>query len=310
MSTLTKTFNKSKPRRSLSDSTQCYLLISLQIIGFFVFTIYPIIWAISKSWFYYNGNDMDTSFVGWENFIIAFRDARYWSTWAYTFKFAFYKIGIEIPLALILAVLISRGRKGSNLFRSICYLPHIISTAIVGVMISNMFDYFGILNNIFTTLGIIDKPVEWFASQSAATIVLVSGSTWCTFGINVLYFCAALSNVPKDLYESADIDGAGKIRQFFSITIPMIAPVVSTILLLSINGTLHVGEYILVTTGGGPAGSTNTVGSYLINSYVPGFASTTVNIGYGCALSLITTIIYSTIAVIYTKSTKKLQNIY
>ena len=310
MSTITKTLDRNKPRRSLSDSTQCYLLISLQIIGFFVFTIYPIIWAISKSWFYYNGNDLETTFVGWQNFAIAFRDTRYWSTWAYTFKFAAYKISIEIPLALILAVLISRGRKGSNFFRSLCYLPHIISTAIVGVVISNMFDYFGILNKILTSVGFIDSPIDWFASKSTATAVLVSGSTWSTFGINVLYFCAALNNVPEVLYESAELDGAGKVRQFFSITLPMIAPVASTILLLSINGTLHVGEYILVTTGGGPAGTTNTVGSYLINSYVPGFADASVNIGYGCALSLITTIIYSTIAVIYTKSTKKLQNLY
>lgn len=310
MSTITKTLNRNKSPRSLSDSTQCYLLIGLQIIGFFVFTIYPIIWAVSKSWFYYNGNDLETSFVGWQNFVIAFSDVRYWSSWAYTFKFAIYKISIEIPLALILAVLISRGRRGSNFFRSLCYLPHIISTAIVGVMISNMFDYFGILNKILSAVGLINSPVDWFASQSTATTVLVSGSTWSTFGINVLYFCAALSNVPKDLYESADLDGAGKVRQFFSITLPMIAPVASTILLLSINGTLHVGEYILVTTGGGPAGTTNTVGSYLIDSYVPGFAEASVNIGYGCALSLITTIIYSTIAVIYTKSTKKLQNIY
>ena len=310
LSTIPKTLNKNKSLGSLSDSTQCYLLIGLQIIGFFVFTIYPIIWAVSKSWFYYDGNPSATKFIGWQNFAIAFHDGRYWSTWAYTFKFAIYKICIEIPLALILATLISKGRRGSNFFRSLCYLPHIISTAIVGVMISNMFDYFGILNKLLTNLKLIDSPVDWFAGQSTATIVLIAGSIWSTFGINVLYFCAALSNVPKDLYESADLDGAGKIRQFFSITLPMIAPVASTILLLSINGTLHVGEYILVTTGGGPAGTTNTVGSYLINSYVPGFAASSVNIGYGCALSLITTIIYSTIAVIYTKSTKKLQNLY
>ena len=90
----------------------------------------------------------------------------------------------------------------------------------------------------------------------------------------------------------------------------MIAPVASTILLLAINGTLHVGEYIIVTTGGGPAGTTHTVGSYLIDAFVPGFADSAVNIGYGCALSLITTIIYSVIAIIYTRLTKKMQNIY
>mgnify|MGYP004533439179 FL=1 len=275
-----------------------------------MFTIYPIIWAISKSWFYYNGIDADTSFVGWDNFIIAFQDTKYWSSWLLTLKFTVYKIMLEIPLALVLATLLSKKLKGSDFFRSMFYLPNIISVAIVGVMISNLFDYFGVMNNLLPACGLIDAPIDYFANSSTALGVLVVGSAWSSFGINVLYFCAALNNVPKDMYEAADIDGAGRFTQFFKITVPMIAPVASTILLLAINGTLHVGEYIIVTTGGGPAGTTHTVGSYLIDAFVPGFADSAVNIGYGCALSLITTIIYSVIAIIYTRLTKKMQNIY
>ena len=307
MSTVSRTKNKI----SLSDSTQCYLLISLQIIGFFVFTIYPIIWAISKSWFYYDGVAANTSFVGWDNFAIAFTDSKYWSSWLVTFKYTALKICIEIPIALILATLLSiRKLKGADFFRSMFFLPNIISTAIIGVMISNLFDYFGVMNRLLSSLGIINAPVDWFANSNTALGVLVGGSAWNTFGVNILYFCAAINNIPKDMYEAADIDGAGKLTQFFKITIPMIAPVASTILLLAINGTLHVGEYIIVTTGGGPAGTTHTVGSYLINAFLPGFAGTSVNIGYGCTLALITTIIYSLIAVIYTKLTKKMQNLY
>ena len=275
-----------------------------------MFTIYPIIWAISKSWFYYNGIDADTSFVGWDNFIIAFQDTKYWSSWLLTLKFTVYKIMLEIPLALVLATLLSKKLKGSDFFRSMFYLPNIISVAIVGVMISNLFDYFGVMNNLLPACGLIDAPIDYFANSSTALGVLVVGSAWSSFGINVLYFRAALNNVPKDMYEAADIDGAGRFTQFFKITVPMIAPVASTILLLAINGTLHVGEYIIVTTGGGPAGTTHTVGSYLIDAFVPGFADSAVNIGYGCALSLITTIIYSVIAIIYTRLTKKMQNIY
>lgn len=296
--------------KSPSESTQCYLLIGLQIIGFFAFTIYPIIWAISKSWFYYNGIASETSFIGWDNFVVAFQDTRYWDSWIVTLKFTALKILIEIPLALILATLLSRGYKGSNFFRSLFYLPNIISTAIVGVMIANLFDYSGIMNSILKTFGLTHVSVDWFANSMTSLGVLVAGSTWHSFGVNILYFCAALNNVPKDLYEAADIDGAGKLTQFFKVTVPMIAPVGSTILLLAINATLHVGEYILVTTGGGPAGTTHTVGSYLIDAFVPGFADATVNIGYGCALSLITTIIYCIVAFVYTKATKKLQNMY
>ena len=298
-------------KKGLSVPTQCYLLIGLQIIGFFVFTIYPILWSAAKAWFFYDGVDANTIFVGWENFKTIFtKDYIYWNTWLTTFKFTIYKTLLEIPIALILATLISKGLKGSNFFRSVFYLPNIISVAIIGVMFSNLFDYFGVMNNIMLKLGLIDKPVDWFAGTSTALGVLVVGSAWQTFGINILYFCAAINNVPNDMYEAAEIDGAGPIKQFFSITLPMIAPVFSTLLLLSINGTLHTSDYILVMANGAPAGSTFTVGAYMVNKFVPGFAEGVVNIGYGCALSLVTSAIYSAIAVVYMNATKKLKNIY
>ena len=303
--------NQKGIKKGLSVQTQCYLLIGLQIIGFFVFTIYPILWAAAKSWFFYDGIDANTIFVGWDNFKTIFtKDYIYWNTWLTTFKFTVYKTFLEIPIALLLATLISKGLKGSNFFRSMFYLPNIISVAIIGVVFSNLFDYFGVMNNILLKLGFIDQPIDWFANTGTSLAVLVIGSAWQTFGINVLYFCAAINNVPNVMYEAAEIDGAGPIRQFFSITLPMIAPVFSTLMLLSINGTLHTSSYILVMTNGAPAGTTFTVGAYLVNKFVPGFAEGVVNIGYGCALSLVTSAIYSIIAVIYMKSTKKLKNLY
>ena len=298
-------------KKGLSTSTQCYLLISLQIIGFFVFTIYPILWAAAKAWFFYDGVDKHTVFVGWDNFKAIFtKDYVYWNTWKTTFKFTFYKTILEIPVALFLATLLSRRLKGSDVFRSIFYLPNVISVAIIGVMFSNLFDYFGVMNNILMQLLLIDHAVDWFANTGTALGVLVVGSAWQTFGINVLYFCAALNNVPNDMYEAAKIDGAGAFTQFFKITLPMIAPVFSTLMLLSINGTLHTSDYILVMTNGAPAGSTFTVGSYMVSKFVPGFAEGVVNIGYGCALSIVTSLIYTTIAILYLKATKKLKNIY
>ena len=298
-------------KKGLSVSAQCYLLISLQIIGFFVFTLYPYIWTISKSWYFYDGIKAHTSYVGWDNFVSIFtKDAVYWKTWITTFKYAVFKTFLEIPLALILASLLTKKLKGSGFFRGVFYLPYIISVAIVGVVFSNIFDYFGIFNNILTKLNIIKEPVDWFGNAGTALAAIVFTSTWQTFGINVLYFCAAFNNVPKEVYEAADVDGAGKVRQFFSITLPMIAPVFVTVLLLSLNGTLHVGEFIVVMTNGAPAGATNTVGAYLISKFVPGFADGVVNIGYGCAVSLVTSLIYIAIALSYNKATAKFKNIY
>ncbi len=298
----------SKYKKSIQR--QSYLLLALPIIGFFVFTLYPLCWAIRYAFYYYNGTASATTFVGLQNFLTAFKDTSYWRAWLTTLQFALMKLPIELPLALLLAILLQRKIKGTGFFRSVYFLPQMISIAVVGLMVTCIFDYFGLANAWLKKLGLIADNIEWFSTKWKAMIVLVLGSIWQTFGINVLYFMAALNNIPEDLYEAASIDGASAAVKFFRITIPMMGPVLQTILLLSINGTLHTGEYILVTTNGSPGGDTYTVMSYLVGKFVPGFAERGVNIGYGCCLAVITAIITAAIAVAYKKLSKKLSNIY
>ena len=140
--------------------------------------------------------------------------------------------------------------------------------------------------------------------------MIVAGSIWATFGVNVMYLLAALATVPDDLYESADIDGASHTRKFFSITLPMIAPVFQTILLLSLLGSLSINEYIIVLTNGGPHGQTNAVMSYLYTKFVPGFAETSPQLGYDCAMSLVTTILFAIIGVSFNRISNKMNTLY
>jgi len=286
-------------------------MLSTQIIGFLVLTVYPICWAAKFSWFYYDGAICNTRFVGWENFIKIFtEDAMYWKTWLTTLQFALVKLPIELPLAMYLAVLLNKKLKGKGFFRAVFYLPNIISIAIVGLIFSNIFDYFGVINSLLVKFHIVKQEVDWFINKGTAMAVLVCGSIWCSFGINILYFLAALKNVPEELYDCAYLDGASKRTIFFKITLPMMAPVMQTIILLSVNGTLQINEYILVMTNGAPGGKTFTVMSYLVSKFVPGFAQTSVNIGYGCALSLVTSALMALIAFAYMKLSKKLSEIY
>lgn len=296
-------------KRNTKQTITAYLMIGLPIIGFFAFTLYPLLWAMMKSFYYYTGKLSDMQLVGFQNFIDVFKDATYWSRWAFTFKLAICKLCLEIPLAFVAALLLTRNIKLKGFFRSVYFLPTIVSVSIAGILYSVLFDYYGIINEVLIKLGLIDKQIDWFGSSSASLLGLVISTTWKTFGLNVIYFIAAISNVPEDCYEAAKIDGAGPLRTTFSITLPLIAPVFQTILLLAINGTLHESEFILVATNGAPGGSTFTVMSYVVSSFVPGFASTVVNIGYGCAISLVTSIIFSLIAIIYMKATKKMSNI-
>lgn len=298
-------------RIKASDQAQCYLLLALPLIGFFVFTIYPIIWSAIKAFYYYDLVPSNTRFVGLKNFVTLFTNGKaYWSAWLVTFKYLAIKLPFEIPLALVLAVLLDKGLKGSNFFRNMYYLPCVISMAIIGVMFSNLFDPFGVVNSWLLKYNVISEPIEWFGNANSALAVLVMGGIWSTFGTNVLYFTAALSNVPKEVYEAADIDGAGSLTKFFKITIPMISSVFQTVLLLAINGTLRVGEYIIVMTNGAPAGKTLTAEAYVMQSFLPGFSTGTPNIGYGCALSIISSVICAAIGIAYMRVSRKMSSIY
>ena len=294
-----------------SDKAQYYLLLALPIIGFLVFTIYPIIWSAIKAFYFYDLIPNNTRFVGLGNFdILLKKGGDYWNAWLVTFKFLIYKLPIEMPAALIVASLLNKGLKGSNIFRNIYYLPCVISLAIVGIIFTNIFDAFGVVNSWLINAGLLKEPIDWFGKTNTAMIVLIIGSLWASFGTNVVYFTAALSNVPKDLYEAASVEGAGRFTQFFKITVPMIAKVFQTILLLAINGTLRTGEYIIVMTNGAPARTTLTAEAYVMKMFLPGFSSGNPNIGYGCALSIVSSLICAAVGLIYMRATAKLADLY
>ena len=302
---------KTKNRENTIKTLQCYGILSTQLIGFVMFSLYPMLWAMHKAFYYYDGTPSITRFVGFDNFIKIFTtDFAYWKTWLNTFFFAVGKLPIELPLAMLIAVCLRNKLKGAGFFRAMYYLPCVIGAAIVGLIITNMFDYFGFINSWLIRFGIIEENIEWFSSPRTAWAALIIGAVWNTFGTNVLYFLAAMSNIPEDLYESARLEGATSWQMFWKITLPMMSPVLQTILLLSLNGTLHTSDYILTTTNGGPAGSTYTVMAYQVGKFVPGFAEANVNIGYGCAIAMVTSVGMVLIALIYTRLSKRMQNIY
>ena len=285
-----------------------YVMLVLPLIGFFVFSLYPIIWQFKWAFYNYDQIPSHTRFVGMDNFVRFFNeDLTYWRTWGNTIKYAVIKVPIELCFALFLAAVINQKcLKGKGFYRAMFYAPVVVSTVVISVIFCNLFGYFGVINNWLLRLGIITENIDWFASPSGSMAVLVISSIWHTFGTNVLYFVAALANVPEDCYESAKLDGANRFQVFFKITLPLISSVFRIILLLSILGTLSIGEFVITLTGGGPAGSTETVTSYLTQQFVPGFADTaSPAIGYGCAMSIVTTIVFAIIGLAYSKLSAK-----
>ena len=160
-------------------AVQCYIMIALPIIGFIVFSVYPILWTFRWSLFSYNGAAADARFIGLENFTTIFtKDFTYWRMWGNTILFAVCKMPIEITLAMLLALLLNQKLKLSGFFRSVYYLPSVVSVAVIGLIFSNMFSYFGVINAILQRFGIIEENIDWFASTGTAFSVIVTASIY------------------------------------------------------------------------------------------------------------------------------------
>ncbi len=287
------------------NSVQAVLMLAPMLIGFFLFTYVPIFYILRYS--FYQSNGFTETWIGLENFVRIFtRDLPYWKSLGNAFLLSFGKLAVEIPLALLLAVFLNKALKGTGFFRVMLFLPAIISTAITGLIFSLMFASFnGIINEMLLNIGWIARPISWFSRKWSAMLVLGIASVWNNYGINMIFFLMALQSVPKELYESADIDGISSVRKFFHITLPMIGPTFQVVVLMAIVGSLKMADLILASTNGQPAGQTEVVMTYVFK-YFFGYDGRTVSVGFASAMALITGIILALVSLVYLKTSNKL----
>lgn len=292
-------------KRLGTDSVQAMAMLAPMMLGFLIFTYVPIVYILRYS--LYSSNGFKEQWVGFDNFTRLFtRDSAYWKSLGTTFILTIGKLAVEIPLAMLLALLLNRRSRTNGFFRVALFLPAIISTAITGLIFSLMFSaYNGIINTMLQNVGWIQKPISWFSNRWTALLVLGLASVWNNFGINMIFFLMALQSVPRELYESARIDGTSPVRQFFSITLPMIGPTFQSVLLMAIVGSLKMADLILASTNGQPAGGTEVVMTYVFK-YFFGYSGRRVEIGYASAMAVVTGIILAIVSLVYMRLTKKI----
>jgi len=303
-----------KNRRSdlAGSHLQEFLMILPMFIGFLIFTIYPIFWALRWVLYDYSGYGKPY-FVGLDNFVrLFFRDKEFWRSMINTFYLAFMKLIIEMPLALFLAYFVNNKVKGSSVLRIIYFLPTVFSIAVVGLIFVILFSaYNGIVNSVMVTLGFFKQNFNFFGSRWSALNLILLVSTWSTFGINMIYFLMGLQNIPNELYECATLDGATERRQFFFITIPLLAPVMQIILMLSVLGTMRITDVAIIMTNGQPGGTTEVAMTHILKLFFNfGAGSVRRQIGYGAAQSIIMAIILAIMTLIYLKNSKRMKNNY
>jgi len=303
---------KTKRTDLVGGHRQEFFMLIPFFIGFATFTVYPILWALR--WVLYDYSGLGKPFfVGLDNFARAFfRDKEFWRSVSNTFYLAFMKLIIELPLALILAFFVNNKVKGSSVLRVIYFLPTVFSIAVVGLIFIILFSaYNGIVNAVLTGIGLLKQNYNFFATRWSAINVILLVSIWATFGINMIYFLMGLQNIPNELYECATLDGASGPRQFFSITIPLLAPVMQMIIMLSVLGTMRINDVVIVMTNGQPGGTTEVAMTHILKMFFSiGMGGGRRQIGYGAALSIIMGAILAIMTVIYLNSSKRMKNIY
>lgn len=240
-----------------------YAMLIPNLILFFALVVYPIIWTTRFMLFEYDGVTM-AKFTGFENFIRAFQDENWWNAVLNTLKIAGLKLLIEMPLSLCLAVLLNTKIKGRGFFRGAYFLPTVTSMASMSLVFSFMFSpYNGIINSLLTKWGLIQGNISFLETPVSAFVTVTIIAVWSAFGQNVLLILSGLQNVPEEVYESAQLDGANKLQIFFKMTIPLIMPMFKIIFMLAIIGSFGIFDSVFLITGGGPNKATEVMAIYI-----------------------------------------------
>lgn len=255
--------------------------LSLVLPGMLIFTvglIIPMFLAFGYSLTSWNGMTVDKPFVGFANYAAMFTDRYAANAWWFTIRFTFWNTLIQNIAAILLAVALDSGIKAQKLMRTVFFLPCLISAVVVGFVWLKI--YGNVLPALMTTLGLNINPML-FGKEETVLSGLVIANNWQWIGYWMLIYLAALQSIPTDLYEAARVDGANVVRQFFQITLPMLAPALTICIVGITTGSLKVYDLLVSSTNGGPGRASTSIIYYTY--------STTINArqyGYGSSLTI------------------------
>ncbi len=283
-----------------NDNVSGYIFIAPWLIGFFAFTLLPI---LSSLFFSFTRYDLlsPPSWIGLQNYQdMLFNDRRFWKALYVTFGYVFLHVPIRLVFALLVALLLAGKHRFLGVYRALFYVPSIIGGSVaIAVIWRRMFGVDGVFNSLLISLGIIDRGIGWLGEPNTAIWTIILLAVW-QFGSPMLIFLAGLKQIPASYYEAADMDGAGVLGKFFRITLPMLAPVMLfNLIMQTITGFRAFTESYIITEGG-PFDSTLL---YMLYIFQKTFKFN--DMGYGCALAWVLLAIIGILTVIIFKVSSK-----
>ena len=256
------------------------------VILFIIFMLIPTFNVFKMSLYKWGGYSNTKEFVGLNNFKILMEDTNFFRSFQNTVLLIVCVTVVTMALALIFAAILSREKiVGQNFYRIIFYIPNILSVVVISAIFSAIYDpNNGLLNSIIGIFRGSDKtPILWLGDQKLVIYSLVIAMIWQAIGYYMVMYMASMAGVPESLYESASLEGAGRIQQFFSITLPLIWTNVRTTLTFFVISSINLSFlFVKALTSGGPDGSTEVFLSYMYKQ-----AYTNSSYGYGMAIGVL-----------------------
>lgn len=276
-------------------------MIAPNLISFCTFTLFGVAFSLCMAftdWDMIRGINT-AKFIGLKNFIGMWKDT-YVTKSLRNNMLLLIEVPIELFLAMVLAAVMNRGIYGKAGVRALFFLPYVTNTVAISVVWKALFHPSkGPVNLALRAIGIQNLP-GWLSSSDWALPAVMIILLWKSLGYDILIYSGALQSVPEDLYEAADLDGAGPIVKFFKITLPHIQPTTFLLTILGVINSLTIWSFMQIVTDGGPGFATYTMGLYI---YRNAFKST--QAGYACALSWVLTIIVLIFTLVRTRYEKR-----
>ncbi|MCD7744621.1 MAG: sugar ABC transporter permease [Lachnospiraceae bacterium] len=253
--------------------------------------VIPIIMALGISFFKWNGfNEM--TFVGIDNYVSLFQDARLGNAVINTVIIAGSVIIIVNVLGLVLAMLVNRSSRVNNFFRTIFFIPFVLSAVALSFVWKSILSYNGVLNGFLKTVGLSNLVGNWLGKRGSALICIIIIEIWRTLGYHMMLYLAALQAIPEELYEACTMDGGNRWDKFRNVTLPLIVPGMSVSILMSIINELRIYDVVKIMTDGGPGYATETI---VYNIVAQGFSNNIV--GYSSAIAVVLFLAIGTLSV-------------
>src|SRR5271165_2901246 len=247
----------------------------------------PMAYAVLLSLQHWSGMAPPT-WAGFSNYLDLLHDETFFRALWHTAYFTVCTVILQTILPLLIASLLNSGIRGSTVFRTLYFMPVIISLAISGLLWAMLFEpNFGAVNGFLRAIGLGAFTPLWLADASTVMPSVIIVSVWQSLGFYLVIFFAALQSVPKDLYEAAELDGANAWSRFLNVTVPTIWPVILIVIVLNTINGIKVFDQIWVMTAGGPNYASATLGTYLYSIAFGAMGASNSRLGYATAIAMV-----------------------